>query len=372
MNRKSQITSISLALGILYGLSGCNLELQLDDKTRASLDKTVTGVIDSLDQFRVNNETFDVSNATVTLDGQPGDISQLREGMVVSVSSVGTQAIHIDYRDNVEGVVRDNRTSTDGTLDVLGQTVHVDDSTRFSDPSGQTTTPADLPPNSVVEVSGHASGDGEIWATHIEVKEAGYQPGREIEVKGIISELTPEQFKIGNLTVDYTTAQFDTDSRLTLQNGLYVEVKSIEAPDANGVLSATEIDLINEGRLEVSHREGDEQVKLEGIVTELVDRTQLRVDGRPVAVTADTRFEHGTPLMLAKGEHLEIEGYVNADNVLVASRIEFRDTADASDSSSDDNRDGQSDDARDDDHASGNEAHDESEADDQSNREDKD
>lgn len=338
MKTLKSLTKYSAAVIAALGLTACNIDVGLDEETKAQLNRTVTGVLQSVEDFRVNSESYDISNASVTMDGQSADASQLQPGMVVSVSSVrngnANQAVNVAYNDLVEGVIRSNQVNTSKTLDVMGQTVYVDQDTYFDDNQLGLQNISDLAPGSIVEVSGHSSGDGQIWATRIEVKDDSHSIGEELEVKGLVSNLSANGFMLGDLQVVYANSMDDSQSQ-NLMDGAYVEVESLQGFDANGALIANEVKLYNQGQLAVSHSEWDDEVELQGILTDLLDSNTILVNGKQVLVTANTRFEHGSPLMLNAGVPLEVEGYVNQDNQFVATKIEFEDSLSDDDNEND-------------------------------------
>jgi len=343
---------LSLAVLSALGLSACNIELSMNEATADLVNKTSTGVITSLKEFQVNGVTYDTNNAQVLSDNQQVDSSNLKEGMIVSVtgteSSDGTgKAVIIEYEDVTEGEVLSNSTSVNSKLDVMGQTVHVDNDTIFESNDDSVNTMDDINPGNIIEVSGHSSGDGEIWATRIEVKKADMESGDEIEVKGNIQNLTETTFEIGNLTVNYENARLDDDFNGQLIENMYVEASSIQSLNDVNYMLANFVELKSHGEIEIKHSNNDQEVEVKGLITEIVNNNKIKVNGASIMLNAQTRFENGIATQLRTGNMVEAEGYIDSNGEFQATKIEFENESDGSsddergddDSSSDDDRD---------------------------------
>jgi hypothetical protein len=347
INTTSKLTA---AIFLALGLSACNIELNVDGKKVAEVNATKvnatkTGVITTIDgKVVVNGTSYDTQNATVVVDGVQTDASDLKNGMVVSVSgtesSDGTgTAKQIIFEDEVEGIVKTNSATaaSNGSINVLGQTVHVDANTVFESYDVSDLSVGDIDEGNIVEVSGYSSGKGEIWATRIEVKNIQYNPGEVVELKGIVSNLGSTTFNIGNLTINIENAALDSDFMGTLQNGQYVKVSSIEGVDANGNLIASEIELKSESSKEVNHDDNDEQVEIKGAITKDLttndlNNKQLEINGSTVLLDSNLSISNN----LTKGVIVEAEGYVNAEGVFVAIKLKLENDSDSgSDSESD-------------------------------------
>jgi len=258
MNKQLKITAIALAITSITGLTACGGGSGDSDSTNSSTGtsgSTITsGVVTGFGSIFVDGVEFETDSSSFSLDdGDDGTEDQdgLAVGMVVTVTGtvnadgVTGTAEHIEFDDELEGIVNASNVGADGTgtMTIMGQTVVISTTTIFeSDVVG--ITGADLVvAGNVVEVSGFSSGDGTVYATRIEVKLAAHS-GEEIEVKGIITNLTGTTFDLGGLTVDFSTAMFDDNiPDSTLSEGLYIEVKSI-AGFVNGDLIASEIERV--------------------------------------------------------------------------------------------------------------------------------
>lgn len=335
----------TLALLGALSLVGCNSGGGSDTQQVApSSNKMSSGVITGTkqDSITVNGVSYKTSSATVTMDGSASTPDNLGVGMVVSVDgtvdangTTGT-ASQVEYKDELEGIVTDatiDPNSGTGTLTVMGQTVNVDADTTFESHIDGITTVADVKKDNIVEVSGYSNGDGTIYATRVEVKKAMHEHGEEIEVKGTIKDtVTDSTFEIGTLTVFYDTSTvMDSLPNKKPEAGLYVEVKSVVALNADGQLVASKIELEGDGKRGHDGKEGD-QVEMEGVVTAVtapVDPattpSDFMLNGKAVKITTDTVFDNGhTAADIAEGVKLEVKGTIDAEGTLVADKIEFR------------------------------------------------
>jgi hypothetical protein len=285
----------------------------------------VFGPITAFGSIFVNGIEFSTDGAEILIEGRPSRESDLRLGMLVTVSGsvnadgVSGQAVAVRYCDEVEGPLTENHVGADGIgrLRVLEQIVDVGPATVFD---AGTTGVADIraiPVNALVEVSGYSQGTGLIYATRIEVKERIWQGGK-IEVKGIIQDLGIDTFRIGELTVSWAEAVLLPN--VPMANGLYVEVHGSRGFDAQGRLIAEHVEREGHGIVGVSG-EGD-RVEVHGIVTSALANGIFHINGQPVEIKPDTRFDDGTAADLVVGAEVEAEGTM-VNGVLVADEVEI-------------------------------------------------
>ncbi len=64
-------------------------------------------------------------------------------------------------------------------------------------------------------------------------------------------------------------------------------------------------------------------------MTRFVSVTDFDVDGFPVTTNAQTVFDDGTSAMLAVGVRVELDGVLDANGVLVATKVDFEDREDS-------------------------------------------
>lgn len=295
---------------------------------------TAHGVVTGFGSVYVNGVKYEVEgNTAISVDGEAATESALQVGMLVTVQGTVNadgrtgSATSIKYADQLEGVVTANQLAADGSgsLDVMGQDVRLTAETVFESKVAAVTSPQQIQAGNVVEVSGYASRGGAIVATRIEVKAAAQTPGREIEVKGVITNLTATSFTLGGLSIDYSGVSNANLPGVALANGQYVEVKSTAVYTGVGALIATKIELEDSGVLGHDGEAG-EDLEVKGLVTAGYANGRFELNGRTVLVAATTRFEHGGTAQLQSGAKVKLEAHFNADGELVADEIEFAPT----------------------------------------------
>ena len=277
-----------------------------------------SGVITGFGSVYVNGIHFETNGAEISKDGQRISQSGLRVGQVVHVtgtidSSGRAVAMSVRQDDDVEGPIS-SINATQQTFVVLGQTIRVNTETSFDSSLADF---AALTVGLQVEISGLANSAGEIVATRIEKREAGETS---LEVMGKVAALDTvnKKFSIGTLVVNYTGATLRDFPSTGLANDQLVEVKGTTLNSA-GELVATSLELRNFER-----HEGAFEREVEGLVTRFASATDFDVAGRKVTTTATTRYERGTAADLQLNVKVEAEGSIDANGVLVATKIEFK------------------------------------------------
>jgi hypothetical protein len=276
---------------------------------------TSFGTITNFGSVFVNGVEFSTSGATITLDGIPVTENELRRGMVVTVSGSRSgnsgSAARIEVDDAVKGFVEAKADVNHWT--VMGQTVLVDDQTRFEN---------NIVPgvNEFAEVHGLVNADGVIAAGFIEKKTA---PLPAFEVKGFVKNHNDalKTFDIGALTVNYNGAIITDMPATTSWNGLLVEAKGSTCTGTVpvcGTLIATKVEPNGPQMQDAA------EFEIEGFVTKINSPADFVVGNQRVVTTASTLFEGGVAGDIAVGVRLEVEG-VLAGGVLTASKVEFGD-----------------------------------------------
>src|SRR5712675_2003233 len=277
---------------------------------------TSTGTITAFGSVFVNGVEFSTSGATIVLDGNPAAESNLRVGMVVTVSGSRSgssgSATRIEVDDALKGFVEAKPDANHWT--VMGQTVLVDDRTRFENDA--------LPGvGDFAEVRGLVVADGTISGGFIEKKNA---PFPVFEVKGFVKNQddTAKTFQVGTLTVNYNGALINDmpNPAGNAWNGLLVEAKgnTCAATPVCGTLTASKVEPNGPQMREAA------EFEIEGFVTSLTSTSDFVVGNQRVVTTGSTRFEGGVASDIAVGVKLEVEG-VLAGGVLTASKVEFGD-----------------------------------------------
>ncbi|MDH5545435.1 MAG: DUF5666 domain-containing protein [Gammaproteobacteria bacterium] len=330
MKRKT-LKLTTLAVMTALGLAACN-STQDPTTTQAKTGYLTSGVITGFGSVYINGVEFETDNAAFTVDDATGAESQLKVGMYITlegdINADGQtgKAAKITFESEIEGMVLENTVSGGvGTLNIMGQTVTVDLDTKFESQLVDVLTIDQLGANNIVEVSGYSSGTGSIYATRIELKKADFTVGEEMELKGVISQLTDATFVIGGMTVNHLSAVLEDFEGVSLADGMYVEVKSTEGLDGNQNLIASKIQLENkDGKGE--KREDGEEMEIEGLVTGAVnaDLTEVEINGQKVLLREKTEFEHGDASLLLAGTKVEVEGEFDSNGAFIAEEIKFR------------------------------------------------
>jgi hypothetical protein len=279
----------------------------------------------------VGGVRYDTSGAAITVDGQPATQSALDVGDVVLVAGtvnddgVTGVAERVIADDILEGPVESIDLST-GQFRVLSQTVIVTADTIFDDDFPLRTLEG-LSTGDIVEIAGFI-GDGGIIATRVERD----SDNDGFEVAGFVTSLdgNARTFRINDLVVDYSGAAIDDDfPGGAPAAGDLVEAEGIRFE--NGTLFATKLELWgNRPRIACDDfDDGDDDedcdVELEGYVSAVASASSFELNGVPVIINSGTSFEDGTAADIALNARLEVDGFINADGVVVATEVDFED-----------------------------------------------
>lgn len=282
---------------------------------------TTQGVITAFGSVFVNGVEYETDSSEIKSDDNVATEGDLRVGQIITLKGsvnpdgVTGTADSIEYNDRVEGPIA----SINGTtLVVLGQTIIITDGTVFDD-SVSTQSLAGLNPGDVIEVSGFLNGNGEVVATYVESNAAG----GEFELVGIVTNLDTDNstFNIGNQTIEFSTAVFEDFDGAQLADGDQVEAKG-STLDANNVLIAVKVELELDDLVE------NDELELEGLISRFESANDFDVFGRGVTTSSTTVYEGGTVEDLALDVKVEVEGRINADGILVADKVEFKEVED--------------------------------------------
>jgi hypothetical protein len=279
------------------------------------------GPISTFGSVVVNGVRYDTSSATFSVNGVSGSQDDLRVGQVITVSGtiddngVDGNADEVNFDDNVKGPIQSIDLGTSQIV-VLGQTVLISPETSFDDSISPASIDG-LSVDDIVEISGLVDASGRITATRIELKPIG----TEFEVLGIVSAHNAAnfEFNINNLVVNYSGATLDNFSGGLINDGDFVEAKGLTL-NGNGQLVATRVELKNglPGVVDGVH------VEIQGFITRFASATDFDVTGLPVTTTANTVYEGGDAADLGLNIKVEVEGDVDANGVLVATKVDIR------------------------------------------------
>lgn len=286
-------------------------------------DVVTVGPVTGFGSIITNGIAFDTDGATIRVDGEPGVMSDLRIGMIVSVrgqiddSTGNARASEIRFGVDVEGPIA-SLNAANASFVVLGKTVVVDELTVLDGATFDA-----LAVGNVVRVSGQFRSEERIQATHVHRIANEYQAGMHMHVKGAIENLDigNQQFTLGGQICDYSGAALELGGA-DLANGLYVEVTST-TPMGDGDMILDRVQAKDRDRDRDRLCSSDCDFELEGYVTAFVSATEFEVDGQPVTTTGTTEYVNGTVDTLALDVKIKVDGALDADGVLVADRIVF-------------------------------------------------
>ncbi|MBM4266858.1 MAG: hypothetical protein FJ144_09635 [Deltaproteobacteria bacterium] len=300
-------------LPLLAVAVGCGSNLSMGGGIAGT--SSVSGPISGFGSIIVGGVEFDTGSATVTIEGNPADVADLRLGMVALVRGTiePRRAAGVAETVRVDHLARGPLALVDpgaARLSLLGQEIVADASTVF-----EPVPFAELAPGDRVAVSGFLGGDGRIRATRIAAPEDG-----EIELTGLVADLDPAAltFRIGGLVVQFAGAVVEGAPSGGLVDELLVEVEA-EVPPANDVLTAVGVEVFDSSLAE----EGD-GLDVEGFVTRVPSPDELVLnETQPVRLTAETRFEGGDRADLVVGARVDVEGVAGEGGLLIAREVEF-------------------------------------------------
>ena len=323
---------IYLAVLGALGLSACggggSTNSSNPSNSPKAQESTVSGVITGFGSIFVDGVEYETDNSSFTVDGRSATEDDLAIGMVVTLNGTVNPdgstgwASHVSFDNELEGAVVENNVLTDGTLNIMGQTIRVDAETIFESKIAGVVTIDQIVAGNIVEVSGYPNGTGTIHATRLELKSSAHNSNETMEVKGVITNLDTlnKTFTLGNLTIDYSNAFLEHIT--SLSDGLYVEVKTNQS--LNGTtLVATKVEREGNGYLERHGDDGDE-LEFEGIVVSLGNDSSFVVNGQTVFYNNRTEFEYGNRNDLAVNARVKVEGRFNSNGQLLAEEVKFR------------------------------------------------
>lgn len=281
------------------------------------------GVITGFGSVYVNGVRYDTSGASVFMDDQAAAESALMVGQYVELKGHSHGAEHhadvIRYHNVIEGPIASIDVGA-GSFVAMGQTVQVTSATSLGDDITPSTIEG-LAVGDVVEVSGVVTAGGVIEATRVDIK----PDGGPFDVTGYVSnlDLAKSRLSINALVVDYSSADLRDFPAGQPSQGDLVLVKGFTfSPDMSFV--ATRVELRSDDWLKAAV--GDE-LQVEGMITDFASATAFKVAGRAVTTTPATVYEHGTAANLANDVPVKVEGTANAEGVLVALKVCFKETS---------------------------------------------
>lgn len=274
----------------------------------------VAGPIQGFSSVIVNDQTIATGNAAFSIEGSAGSQADLRQGqqVLVAFERDSLEADEVRYRSNVKGPLTALNVIDpllgQASLTVFGQSVVTNAGTFFTGTDLATLATGDL-----LEVSGALDPNGVIVATFI----AADPTIAAFKATGTVAGVTASEFTLGGLTVDYSSATLVRFDGQPVSDGQAVEVRGPPAAFTSpGSFRAETVERLP--RVLIAE---DAEVELEGRITHFVTSQDFDVAGQPVTTTAGTVFDRGSATDLRLGRRVEAEGNVDANGVLVATRV---------------------------------------------------
>ena len=268
--------------------------------------------------FRTDAKTKKLVNGVTDSSGRM-DNSIFAVGMVVTVrhGTGDNDAQVIEYRDNLRGPIAVIASGADDIIEILGQSVVVDDAAIF----------ASLRQSDIVEISGFADNAGRIRAEYIlSVPPPMPPPVQEFEVKGFVSGSSSTGFRLGPLPDGSGTTVMVSYPPGGPVNGTYVQVVTTDQEPVGGVIAATQAVKLAP-RTEFPDRT---PVNLEGLVTTpwtgSGNDLSFAMEGKRVQWNDTTEFVGGGGTRedaRQANRRVQVQG-TETGGVLSAARIVFR------------------------------------------------
>jgi Cu/Ag efflux protein CusF len=182
------------------------------------------------------------------------------------------------------------------------------------------------------------------------------QPGR-AELKGIVTGLGGQcpsiSFSVsGSPVMTSASTTFADGACSTIKNGDQVEVEG--ARQANNVVMADRVEKPDANDDDDDNPTAPGQVELKGVIAGLTGQCpsiSFSIGGSPVTTSTATKFEDGACSTLKNGDQVEVNGVRQANNVVMADRVDKKNE----DKGDDGNDDGDNHQGRDDGHNQGGE-----------------
>lgn len=315
--------AVLLVLALLAGCSGGNIDIGVQGPDinssipPAQTDEPITahGTITGSGGIVVNGVRYLANNTTITVNGNPGTLSDLRHGYVVTVyGEIGSGgelgvAYRIESNVRVIGPVEDVDLAGHQLL-VMGQSVRIDADTYFGAAIDGDTLDG-LSAGDMIEVSGYADAVGGIRATRIDMAGSDTPPRLTGRVENL--DIANLLFSINRLTVDYGNALVidlpggapaeDMYVTITgsLSEGLFRVEGLTEAPKLGG----------STGR----------RVQAAGVISRFVSAANFDIDGTGARTDSATAFLNGDASDLALNVELVLDGNFAPGGLIAADRV---------------------------------------------------
>jgi len=310
-----------LCLSMPLWLIACGGSGGSSDSPPATTSGVSLGEITGFGSVFVNGIKFNTDNANIFRgDDRLNVVRDLQVGMRVRVE--GDLQNHIansvSFDEDVKGPA--DGAAIGNTFSVMGQTIITNPATIFNNTSLSTITAGDI-----LEISGLRNADDDLVAGFIERKSSPADVKR-YSVIGNVRNLdtNAKTFSIDDLSIDYSTANIND-----LAGGNPVAGQLVEVKDDNKAYTPGSSSLIAT-KVEPQNKLGNggvagAKVEIESIVTQVNSTSEFVIGGQLVTTSASTRFLFGTSDNIVTGVRLEVEGRLDDNDVLSASKVKFED-----------------------------------------------
>jgi hypothetical protein len=283
------------------------------------------GTITGFGSVYIRGQKYDTDDAEFFRDGENSGQDDFSVGMKVKIAGDFDEdrADIVSYDEDVKGPVDEAFNPATNTLVVMGQTVLVTPDTYLDDSLDLNTVMV----GDLLEVSGYRGLNDVLEASYIELKRDDNTNA--FKVIGQVRSLDQDaaEFSIGDLRVNYATAELDDIGQLV--DGLLVEVKDANKNYTPGLLTlqATKVEGESYSRpdelVDDDDDESGDDVEYEGIISEILSDSSFALGGLVVNHDAQTTFIYGDASLLAVGTKVEAEGSLLSADTLDADKIKF-------------------------------------------------
>jgi hypothetical protein len=331
-----KIASVSLLSVLMVVLSACSSRADTLPQDETQFVGILGG---SGGNLTLNGQRLDVSNATITLDGEPATALVLQPGMELEVrgrsSDASFSADSVDANTRVKGQVDVVSTSS---LEVVGVKVNTDSNTlvvdRARDGTFTTISLTDIQPNDYLEVYGVPRNDDSVLATRImrKVEDTVNKVELRLKIRDVDTAAKTFTYGLGTHTVNFASAEL----RGNLADGAVLRIKGTR----DGLT-------INAERVRTGDRGDDDsddsrpgKIELEGIISNL-DTAAQTFTILEFAVDYSNAEVKGN---LSEGSWVEVEGRIDSEtSVIVAREVKLEGKWDDSDDNGGDDDSGSGD-----------------------------
>ena len=292
-----------------------------DSSTLTSTTGISSGTITGFGSVFVNGIKFNTDNASIFRgDDQLNVVRDLQIGMLVRVEGDLQNSIanSVSFDEDVKGPA--DGPAIGDTLSVMGQTIITSPATIFNNTSLSAITAGDI-----LEISGLRNADDDLVASFVEKKNNPVNVNR-YSVIGNVRNLdtNARTFNIDNLAINYGAAD-----RNDLAGGNPVAGQLVEVKDDNKAYTPGSLNLLAT-KVEPQNRLGNggiagAKVEIESIVTQVNSASEFVIGDIRTRTSASTLFLFGTADNVVAGVRLEVEGVIDGDGVLQASKVKFED-----------------------------------------------